>query len=89
MRGRGAQGGSRSVPQASGGWAGVGVDPEHSERRPSGRGASSARDPDGNGNLAASEEPFDRWFRGVVRDVHGIDLAAGFEPPEQVLDFRG
>ena len=38
--------------------------------------------------LAASEDPFDRWFREIVREVHGIDLAAGFEPPEQVLDFR-
>lgn len=39
-------------------------------------------------NLAASEDPFDRWFRDIVREAHGIDLAAGFEPPEQVLDFR-
>jgi hypothetical protein len=32
--------------------------------------------------------PFYRWFRDVVRDVHGIDLAVGFEPPQQALDFR-
>jgi len=31
----------------------------------------------------------DRWFRDVVRDVHQIELGPGFEPPEQVLDFRG
>ena len=41
------------------------------------------------GTLASSEEPFDRWFRDVISDVHGIDMGAGFEPPEQVLDFRG
>ena len=38
--------------------------------------------------LATSHDPFDRWFRDHVRDVHGIDLADGFAPPEQVLDFR-
>jgi hypothetical protein len=41
------------------------------------------------GALATSEDPFDRWFRGNVKDVHGMDLAAGFPPPEQMLDFRG
>lgn len=39
--------------------------------------------------IATSEEPFDRWFRDHCRDVHGIDLEAGFPPPEQVLDYRG
>jgi len=38
--------------------------------------------------LGSSEEPFDVWFRGHVRDVHGIDLAEGFPPPEQAIDFR-
>ena len=38
--------------------------------------------------LGSSEEPFDVWFRGHVRDVHGIDLAQGFPPPEQAVDFR-
>jgi hypothetical protein len=38
--------------------------------------------------LATSEEPFDRWFREHIRDVNGMDLTAGFEPPEQLLDFR-
>ena len=37
--------------------------------------------------LATSAEPFDRWFREHVRRVHGVDLAAGFTPPELVLDF--
>lgn len=35
-----------------------------------------------------SNEPFDRWFREHVRDVHGIALDDGFPPPEQILDFR-
>jgi hypothetical protein len=38
--------------------------------------------------LGSSEEPFDVWFREVLRDVHGIDLAQGFPPPEQTLDYR-
>jgi hypothetical protein len=38
--------------------------------------------------LGSSQEPFDRWFRDLVRDVHGIDLAQGFPPPEQLVDFR-
>ena len=41
------------------------------------------------GALATSEEPFEVWFRDHVRDVHGIDMAEDFEPPEQVLDYRG
>jgi hypothetical protein len=28
------------------------------------------------------------WFREVVRDVHGIDLAEGFAPPQPMLDYR-
>ena len=36
----------------------------------------------------SSEEPFDRWFREHVREVHGVALEDGFPPPEQVLDFR-
>ena len=39
--------------------------------------------------LATSDEPFDVQFRAQIQDVHGIDLAAGFPPPEQVLDFQG
>jgi hypothetical protein len=39
--------------------------------------------------LGASEDPFDRWFRAVVHEVHRIDLTEGFPPPEQVMDYRG
>jgi hypothetical protein len=39
--------------------------------------------------LGSSQDPFDSWFRGIVRDVHGIDLAQGFPPPEHMLDYRG
>jgi hypothetical protein len=34
-----------------------------------------------------SAEPFDRWFRGHVRQVHGIAWGDGFTLPELVLDF--
>ena len=37
--------------------------------------------------LGTSAEPFDRWFRGHVRQVHGIALEEGFPTPELVLDF--
>jgi hypothetical protein len=37
--------------------------------------------------LGTSGEPFDRWFRGHVRQVHGIALARGIPDPELVLDF--
>ena len=40
------------------------------------------------GTLATSEDPFDHWFREHIKDVHGMDMAQGFPPPEQVLDFR-
>ena len=45
------------------------------------------RDPAGSG-MAASDQPHDRWFREYVLDVHGVDLAESFPPPEQVLDYR-
>ena len=38
--------------------------------------------------MATSEEPFDRFFREHLRDVHGLDLSDGFAPPEPVLDYR-
>jgi hypothetical protein len=38
--------------------------------------------------LGSSQEPFDSWFRDIIRDIHGIDLAQGFPPPEQVFDYR-
>ena len=41
------------------------------------------------GGMATSDEPFDRWFREYVEDVHGVDLAEGFPPPEMILDYRG
>jgi hypothetical protein len=40
------------------------------------------------GAMATSDEPFDKWFREHIRDVHGIDLAESAPPPEQVLDYR-
>ena len=38
--------------------------------------------------LGSSDDEFDRWFRELVLDIHGIDLSQGFPPPEQVLDYR-
>lgn len=38
--------------------------------------------------LGSSTDPFDSWFREVLRDVHGFDLGEGFPPPEQMLDYR-
>ena len=40
------------------------------------------------GTLATSQEQFDVWFRGHIKDAHGMDMSEGFPPPEQVLDFR-
>ena len=40
------------------------------------------------GGLATSDEPFDKWFREHIREVHGMDLTEGFPPPEQTMDFR-
>jgi len=37
--------------------------------------------------LGTSAEPFDRWFRGHVRQVHGIALEEGFTAPKLVLDY--
>jgi len=37
--------------------------------------------------VETSAEPFDRWFRGHARQVHGIALDEGFTAPELVLDF--
>src|SRR5215467_15255887 len=37
--------------------------------------------------VGTSAEPFDRWFRGHVHQVHGIAWNDGFTPPELVLDF--
>ena len=38
--------------------------------------------------LATSDDPYDRWFRDHVREVHGINVEDGFPPPEQVMDLR-
>lgn len=38
--------------------------------------------------IATSQDPFDRWFRDHVREVHGLNVEEGFPPPEQVMDFR-
>jgi hypothetical protein len=38
--------------------------------------------------VATSNDPFDAWFRAHVKRVHGVDLAAGMQLPEQVLDYR-
>jgi hypothetical protein len=41
------------------------------------------------GALATGQDPFDQWFRGHIKDVHGMDLETDeFAPPEQVLDYR-
>jgi hypothetical protein len=39
-------------------------------------------------NMASSDDPFDRWFRDHVREVHGINVEDGFPPPEQIMDYR-
>jgi hypothetical protein len=39
-------------------------------------------------DMAVSQEPFDRWFREHVLDVHGIDLQNGLAPSEQIMDYR-
>ena len=36
--------------------------------------------------VATSTDPFDVWFREHVQQMRGIDLAAGMNLPEQVLD---
>jgi hypothetical protein len=38
--------------------------------------------------MGESPDPFDSWFREHILEVHGIDLANGFPPTEQVIDFR-
>jgi len=38
--------------------------------------------------IATSNDPFDAWFRGHAQRVHGVDLAAGMNLPELILDYR-
>ena len=37
--------------------------------------------------VGTSAEPFDRWFCGHARQVHGIARDDGFTAPELVLDY--
>ncbi|EWT01719.1 hypothetical protein N865_07625 [Intrasporangium oryzae NRRL B-24470] len=37
--------------------------------------------------IAGSAEPFDRWFREHIHDVHGIALEDGFPTAVPLLDF--
>ena len=37
--------------------------------------------------IATSDSPFDAWFRDHVKAVHGVDLTAGMQLPEQILDY--
>jgi hypothetical protein len=37
-------------------------------------------------SLAASDDPFDAWFRELVKDVHGIDMGESGPPPELLLE---
>lgn len=37
--------------------------------------------------IGGSGEPFDRWFRDHVAEVHGISLADGLSMPELILDY--
>jgi hypothetical protein len=37
--------------------------------------------------IGGSGEPFDRWFRDHIEDVHGISLADGVPTPELILDY--
>jgi hypothetical protein len=36
--------------------------------------------------VATSTDSFDVWFRDHVQQMHGVDLSAGINLPEQVLD---
>jgi|SRR5579884_1495663 len=38
--------------------------------------------------LGSSQDPFDRWFRDIAREIHGINLEDGFPPPEQLIDYQ-
>src|SRR5688500_6212043 len=37
--------------------------------------------------MATSDDPFDKWYREHIREVHGLNVEDGFPPPEQVMDF--
>lgn len=38
--------------------------------------------------LSSSDDEFDRWFRDILQDVHGINLQDGFPPPEPLIDYQ-
>ena len=40
------------------------------------------------GALATSDDSYDAAYRERVREIHGIELADGFPPPELLLDFQ-
>jgi hypothetical protein len=64
------------------------MDPVDADGRP-GRRVHGADDLDAAfATIGGSSEPFDRWFRDHIRQVHGISLEEGCPPPELVLDFR-
>jgi len=37
--------------------------------------------------LASSQEPYDRWSRERISEIHGIDLTQGVPLPEQLSDY--
>jgi hypothetical protein len=37
-------------------------------------------------SIATSDDPFDEWFRELVKEVHGIDMTESGPPPELVLE---
>jgi hypothetical protein len=39
--------------------------------------------------LAASDEPFDQWFKEQVRAVHGVDFSKPLPTPPPELVFEG
>jgi hypothetical protein len=41
--------------------------------------------------LATSQDPYDRWWRAQILEIHGIDLTQGLPGPpnEQIMDLRG
>jgi hypothetical protein len=38
------------------------------------------------GKFGSSDEPFNRWFREQMKDVHGIDISQPGPPAEKVFD---
>jgi hypothetical protein len=37
-------------------------------------------------SMATSDDPFDEWFRELVKEVHGIDMSESGPPPELLLE---